>query len=226
MIECKICGAEVRRIVTSGHLRKHGITTEQYVEKFPGAPITSNETRQALTDMHARPDVKAKHRDALLAHFAVQENKEYHRNASIAAWGNADGRRAAVSKKTSARMQDKALVARMSAASRTPEARAKKSLSLQGKNAGERSAHWEGGISPERYWERGGYKFAHGIAPKIRERDGFRCVDCGRHDTDCQTIYGCALHVHHIDHDGQNNDPANLVTLCKGCHISRHNRER
>lgn len=226
MIECKICGAEVRRIVTSGHLRKHRITTQQYVEKFPDAPITSSETRQDLTDMHARPDVKEKHRDSLLAHWAEPENKKIRSEANLKAWENADGRRASVSKRTSAMMQDKTLVARINEANRTPEARAKKSFSLQGKNAREKSAHWKGGISPERYWERGGYKFVHVIAPEIRKRDSFRCVDCGRSESECQSVYGCLLHVHHIDHDGQNNDPVNLVSLCKGCHISRHNRER
>jgi 5-methylcytosine-specific restriction endonuclease McrA len=30
------------------------------------------------------------------------------------------------------------------------------------------------------------------------------------------------LHVHHIDRDRRNNDPANLMTLCRSCHRAEH----
>ena len=50
---------------------------------------------------------------------------------------------------------------------------------------------------------------------RILDRDEFRCTRCGR--------YGI-LEVHHVDHDPTNNDPGNLVTRCKGCHIDEHRR--
>lgn len=56
----------------------------------------------------------------------------------------------------------------------------------------------------------------------ILERDHFACTSCGK-TTD--------LVVHHIDgvsyHNSPkaNNDPANLVTLCRSCHTKGHYRE-
>lgn len=47
MITCKICRKEFKQITTSGHLRKHGITREEYLKQFPLAATTSFETAQA-----------------------------------------------------------------------------------------------------------------------------------------------------------------------------------
>lgn len=33
------------------------------------------------------------------------------------------------------------------------------------------------------------------------------------------------LHVHHVDRNPANNDPANLMTLCASCHLKLHWRE-
>jgi hypothetical protein len=44
------------------------------------------------------------------------------------------------------------------------------------------------------------------------ERDGFRCVQCGREDR---------LHVHHKD-DPDCHEADNLVTLCASCHRKEH----
>jgi 5-methylcytosine-specific restriction endonuclease McrA len=33
------------------------------------------------------------------------------------------------------------------------------------------------------------------------------------------------LDVHHLDHDKENNEPENLMTLCKNCHASYHGLE-
>lgn len=40
------------------------------------------------------------------------------------------------------------------------------------------------------------------------------CIDCGQKATD----------VHHADRDRYNNTSENLVALCRGCHISLHNK--
>ena len=47
----------------------------------------------------------------------------------------------------------------------------------------------------------------------ILDRDGWRCQRCGRPGRP---------EVHHEDHNPANNDPANLRTLCKRCHIEIH----
>lgn len=52
------------------------------------------------------------------------------------------------------------------------------------------------------------------------DRDGFKCVDCGRSpDKD-----GVTLQVHHkkMVKDGGTNDFDNLVTLCADDHAGRH----
>lgn len=51
----------------------------------------------------------------------------------------------------------------------------------------------------------------------IIDRDGQRCAVCGS---------GTDLHVHHIDLDPTNDDPANLVTLCGSCHARVHTELR
>lgn len=50
MITCKLCNKSFRKI-TNSHLRdKHGSTRQEYLKLFPGADLTSKETRQAMGD--------------------------------------------------------------------------------------------------------------------------------------------------------------------------------
>jgi hypothetical protein len=51
---------------------------------------------------------------------------------------------------------------------------------------------------------------------QIKERDGFACQYCGRCDK---------LSIHHLDHDKQNNTPANLLTACMVCNIKRNTKK-
>ena len=65
---------------------------------------------------------------------------------------------------------------------------------------------------PARTWAR--------VRRRILERDGYRCRECG-----------CAgrLEVHHLiplERGGSALDPVNLLTLCRGCHIAVHIREK
>lgn len=57
------------------------------------------------------------------------------------------------------------------------------------------------------------------LRQEILERDGQRCVKCNR-STD--------LDVHHVHAvgDGGTDEPENLVTLCKTCHLEWHVFER
>lgn len=59
---------------------------------------------------------------------------------------------------------------------------------------------------------------------EVRERDGWRCIDCARPRS--KTV---RLHAHHLvsradwgDRSGHPDDATNLVTLCTGCHKKRH----
>lgn len=59
------------------------------------------------------------------------------------------------------------------------------------------------------------------IRRAILKRDEHTCQaeDCAEPDPN-------ELHVHHIDKDRTNNDPSNLLTLCRECHTNLHLAER
>ena len=83
---------------------------------------------------------------------------------------------------------------------------------------------WLGGISFEPY----GIEFNTKLKEKIRKRDNFRCQECFRHQDELFTKKGkkYKLNIHHIDFCKTNNNPNNLISLCKSCHIqTNYNRE-
>ncbi len=55
------------------------------------------------------------------------------------------------------------------------------------------------------------------IRNAILDRDGQQCTVCGG---------GKDLHIHHLDGDPTNDDPANLLTLCGICHARVHTELR
>lgn len=61
----------------------------------------------------------------------------------------------------------------------------------------------------------------HGIRTQIRKRDNWTCQDCGYYGKGIKR----AIHVHHLDENPTNNDPANLICLCARCHLKRHGCE-
>ncbi len=76
--------------------------------------------------------------------------------------------------------------------------------------AGKNHYNWQGGISFEPY----GVEFNNELKEQIRERDRYRCQQCFRH----QDELGRKLDIHHIDFNKKNNDPNNLISLCRNCH--------
>lgn len=84
--------------------------------------------------------------------------------------------------------------------------------------SGENHPHWLGGISFEPY----GLEFNKQLKEFIRKRDNYRCQECGF----TQEQLKKKLDVHHIDFCKTNNNPNNLISLCKSCHIQTNfNRE-
>ena len=73
-----------------------------------------------------------------------------------------------------------------------------------GKCLRENNPNWQGGksfeIYPEQFWR---------TKKAIRERDNYTCQLCGKYPS---------FDVHHIDYNKENNEPENLITLCKNCH--------
>lgn len=73
---------------------------------------------------------------------------------------------------------------------------------------GENSKNWKGGISFESYPS----EFNDALKQQIRERDDFTCQLHWKENDERK------LNVHHIDYDKENNNPWNLISLCRNCH--------
>lgn len=56
-------------------------------------------------------------------------------------------------------------------------------------------------------------EFSSTLRTTIRKRDGYCCQLCKKPQKETGT-----LHVHHIDYTKTNNDPSNLIALCRVCH--------
>lgn len=85
-------------------------------------------------------------------------------------------------------------------------------------NSMENHPQWLDGISFEPY----GVDFNKGLREEIRERDNYTCQECSK----TQEELGWKLDVHHIDYDKTNNNPENLICLCRSCHAKTNfNRE-
>lgn len=76
------------------------------------------------------------------------------------------------------------------------------------------ASNWCGGVSFELY----GLDFNKELKQFILERDNYtcQCPDCEYKST--------KLDVHHIDYDKKNNNPENLIALCKSCHMKTNGK--
>ena len=88
----------------------------------------------------------------------------------------------------------------------TPEAVEK----IRTANVGPNNPQWRGGISREPY----GWEWNDELREEVRRRDGYRCRVCGVPQDECNE----RLNVHHANYLKQDNDPLNLVSLCRSCH--------
>ena len=77
--------------------------------------------------------------------------------------------------------------------------------------------NWQGGKSFEPY----GLEFNDDLKEVIRNRDRRKCQICKIIELE----NGQKLIVHHIDYNKKNNNPNNLISLCRICHgKTNHNR--
>lgn len=77
----------------------------------------------------------------------------------------------------------------------------------------EKNPMWRGGISFKPYSP----EFNGKLKDKIRMRDGYVCQRCRKTQEQELKELNKKLAIHHIDHDKQNCDPSNLMTLCAPC---------
>lgn len=61
--------------------------------------------------------------------------------------------------------------------------------------------------------------FTPKLRKEIRERDHHECRNCGMSEKDHLLLFKQLLHVHHIDHNHNNSDRTNLITVCRNCNI-------
>lgn len=84
--------------------------------------------------------------------------------------------------------------------------------------SGEKAYQWLGGKSFEAY----GLEFNEDLREVIRNRDRRECKLCEK--TELENTE--KLSIHHIDYNKKNNNPNNLITLCRNCHTkTNHKRE-
>ena len=89
------------------------------------------------------------------------------------------------------------------------------------RGTGKNHHSWKGGIKPNPYPS----EFNKALKLKIRIRDNFTCVLCGRTEREELEELNYVLCINHIDYDKQNCKESNLNTLCRRCNI-KINRER
>ena len=77
-------------------------------------------------------------------------------------------------------------------------------------NIGNLNSQWMGGISFEPYLP----EFNNQLKEQIRKRDDYTCQECNH----TQEQLGYKVPIHHIDYNKKNNNPDNLISLCRGCH--------
>jgi predicted nucleic acid-binding Zn ribbon protein len=85
------------------------------------------------------------------------------------------------------------------------EVKIKLSINHIGLLAKEKHWNWQGGITLMEY----GNEWTKKLRDVIRKRDKFICQIC----------YKNGFVVHHIDYNKKNNNPDNLITLCRSCHV-------
>jgi len=80
----------------------------------------------------------------------------------------------------------------------------------------DKNPNWHDGISFEPY----GLEFNNHLREQIRQRDHYRCQECFRHKSELRNKNNkpYKLNVHHIDFNKRNNEPNNLISLCRNCH--------
>ena len=93
------------------------------------------------------------------------------------------------------------------------------SLKYKGSNA----SNWRGGISPETNIRCSSIEWRK-LRPKIYKRDNYTCQKCGYQAEEYKNF---PLAVHHIIpyRISKNNNPKNLITLCKWCHPKNEPRQ-
>ena len=86
-----------------------------------------------------------------------------------------------------------------------------KDCKYNGEIRGRNHPNWQGGITNKPLY---GNEWKSNLREMIRKRDDYICQECGVNQNKLEYKLG----IHHIDFDKFNNNPNNLISLCKSCH--------
>ena len=84
------------------------------------------------------------------------------------------------------------------------------------KRKGKNHYNWQGGKSFEPY----GTEFDNYLKEFIKTRDGYRCQECFKHESELFSKKGKPrkLACHHINYLKKDNQNENIISLCPKCH--------
>jgi len=185
----------------------------QKMSEIMSAKWEDPEFLQKWTDAHSEavqsPEFRQRMSENMVARWANPEAREVIYESLMRVWEDPEFRQR-LSDMMTAQWQDSEFRQKQAEAW-TPEARQRQAEAW----AGENNPNWRGGLSLEPY----GPDFSDELKAYIRSRDSYRCAVCNVAED------GHAHHCHHLDYNKANNDPSNLITLCRPCH-SRTNTNR
>jgi len=86
------------------------------------------------------------------------------------------------------------------------------------------------GINHYNYKDGRGYEpypleFNNKLKEQIRDRDNHTCQDCGMTEEEHLKKYNRILEIHHKDHNKNNCNKSNLITMCKICNIRDNKKD-
>ena len=208
-IKCMVCGKELHKI-NSIHLKLHNLSMKEYREKFPDAPITSEELKKKYSEVqkkysHEHPEKTRRGKDHYLygKHPSQKTRDKLSKNNRM--------RNPEEAKKHSEIMKGKKF---------TKEHIENIIFSLKKyykehpeEIKGENNGNWKGGISYEPYC----IKFDEKLKERVREFFGRCCYICGISESEM----GYRLSVHHVNYNKMvccNDVKPLFVPLCKKCH--------
>ncbi len=204
-----------------GFQKNNTLTQERYANGEIFGFQKGHKIKGALDKHWKLPiETKKKHRDASKSYFikhpeARKKIGDFHRNKIV-------------SEGTKEKLRKKALEQFKNGMPEETKRKMVETFIKHGSNKGkkngmfgknkEKSPTWKGGISFEPY----GLEFDENLKEVIRNRDRRKCQMCEKTELENNKKLDC----HHIDYNKKNNDPQNLISLCRRCHLkTNHNRE-
>lgn len=226
-VKCEICGEEFE-MINKLHLKKHGITREEYMNMFPDVPLVSDEYRKKMSE------ATSGEKNGMFGHYFTQETKNKLSNSQIKRFEERPETHGMLGKHHTEESNDKnsesnigrsptqATRDKLSKAGierfKDPKERDKISEAVSGENNG----NYKGGISFLPYCE----KFNNDLKERVFAVFGRICMKCDRTEQEvmddmiARGKQPYKLTVHHVNYEKMvccNDVEPLFVPLCIGC---------